>query len=40
MSPLYQFAIKHEMAMTDYSRYVEIDRHRVVYKKRPYGRRI
>lgn len=28
MSQLYQFAIKREMATTDYSRYVEIDRHR------------
>lgn len=36
MSQLYQFAIKREMATTDYSRYVEIDRHRVVYKKRPF----
>lgn len=36
MSQLYQFAIKREMATTDYSRYVEIDRHHVVYKKRPF----
>jgi integrase len=36
MSQLYQFAIKREMATTDYSRYVEIDRHRVVYKKKPF----
>ena len=36
MSQLYQFAIKREMATTDYSRYVEIDWHRVVYKKRPF----
>lgn len=36
MSQLSQFAIKREMATTDYSRYVEIDRHRVVYKKRPF----
>lgn len=39
MSQLYQFAIKREMATTDYSRYVEIDRHRVVYKKRPFTAR-
>lgn len=39
MSQLYQFAIKCEMATTDYSRYVEIDRHRVVYKKRPFTAR-
>lgn len=36
MSQLYQFAVKREMATTDYSRYVEIDRHHVVYKKRPF----
>ena len=36
MSQLYQFAIKREMATTDYSRYVEIDRHHVVYKKHPF----
>lgn len=36
MSQLYQYAIKREMATTDYSRYVEIDRHHVVYKKRPF----
>lgn len=36
MGQLYQFAIKREMATTDYSRYVEIDRHHVVYKKRPF----
>lgn len=36
ISQLYQFAIKREMATTDYSRYVEIDRHHVVYKKRPF----
>lgn len=36
MSQLYQFAIKREMATTDYSRYVEIDRQRVIYKKRPF----
>lgn len=39
MSQLYQFAIKREMATTDYSRYVEIDRHRIVYKKRPFTAR-
>ena len=39
MSQLYQFAIKCEMATTDYSRYVEIDRNRVVYKKRPFTAR-
>ena len=39
MSQLYQFAIKREMATTDYSRYVEIDRHRVVYKKKPFTAR-
>ena len=36
MSQLYQYAIKREMATTDYSRYVEIDRHHVVYKKHPF----
>lgn len=36
MSQLYQYAIKREMASTDYSRYVEIDRHHPVYKKRPF----
>ncbi|WP_294000201.1 site-specific integrase [uncultured Megasphaera sp.] len=36
MSQLYQFAIKRETATTNYSRYVEIDRHHVVYKKRPF----
>lgn len=36
MSQLYQYAIKREMATTDYSRYVEIDRHHPVYKKRPF----
>lgn len=36
MSQLFQYAIKREMAMTDYSRYVEIDRHVPVYKKRPF----
>ena len=39
MSQLYQFAIKREMATTDYSRYVEIDKHHVVYKKRPFTTR-
>ena len=37
MSQLYQFAIKREMATTDYSRYVEIDKHYTVYKKRPFS---
>jgi integrase len=36
MSQLSQFAIKREMATTDYSRYVEIDKHKIVYKKRPF----
>lgn len=39
MSQLYQYAIKREMATTDYSRYVEIDRHHPVYKKRPFTTR-
>ena len=39
MSQLYQFAIKREMATADYSRYVEIDRHIPVYKKRPFSTR-
>lgn len=39
MSQLFQYAIKREMAMTDYSRYVEIDRHVPVYKKRPFTTR-
>lgn len=36
MGQLYKYAIKREMATTDYSRYVEIDRHHVVYKKHPF----
>lgn len=36
MSQLFQYAIKREMAITDYSRYVEIDKHVPVYKKRPF----
>ena len=36
MSQLFQYAIKREIATTDYSRYVEIDKHVTVYKKRPF----
>lgn len=37
MSQLYQYAIKREMATTNYSRYVEIDKNIPVYKKRPFS---
>lgn len=36
MSQIFQFAIKREIVDTDYSRYVEIDKHVPVYKKRPF----
>nr|DAR17850.1 MAG TPA: Integrase [Caudoviricetes sp.] len=37
MSQLYQFAIKREMAAADFSKYVEIDKHKTIYKKRPFS---
>lgn len=36
MSQIFQFAIKREIVDTDYSRYVEIDKHVPMYKKRPF----
>ena len=39
MGQLFQYAIKREIATTDYSRYVEIDKHVTVYIKRPFTTR-